>query len=143
MEDETLSSPEVVRLTQAHFIDVKVDSELEADLFERLIGERGALATCVVDPSEDVIAILPWVRYRQPLRRFSAGHRKGYPRLVLLRTKRDDTQPIRSPCFGSARRTKRSAVPAGRMKRTARSSRSHRADPEQLSVRHASALQES
>ena len=59
MEEETLSSPEVVRFTQAHFIDVKLDSEQEADLFERLIGERGALATCVVDPSEDVVAILP------------------------------------------------------------------------------------
>src|SRR5947199_2785491 len=59
MNDETFSHPEVTRLSNAGFINVKIEIGSRPELFERMIGGRGGLATCVLDGKEDVVSVLP------------------------------------------------------------------------------------
>jgi tetratricopeptide (TPR) repeat protein len=58
MEDKTLAAPEVVALVSARLVAVKVDPERRADLFEALVGGRGALGSAVVDETRDPFAAL-------------------------------------------------------------------------------------
>jgi tetratricopeptide (TPR) repeat protein len=72
-------------LSRERFLNVKLDADERADLFERLIGERGALATCVVDSSEDTVAVLAGFATPERYVDFLERSEKGYPRLALLR----------------------------------------------------------
>ena len=59
MRDEALASPDVVQLFRAQFINLRLDAHREAALFDTLIGGQGALATCIVDGTGDIVASLP------------------------------------------------------------------------------------
>jgi tetratricopeptide (TPR) repeat protein len=78
MNDETFKHPEVVALSNARFVNVKVDLGARPELFERLLGGRGGLGTAVVDATGDVVSALAGYagpeRYLDLLRRAEQGY---------------------------------------------------------------------
>lgn len=81
MERETLSDPEVVRYSNENFLNVRIDAADKRDLFERVIGGRGGLATCIVDGGEDVVSMLPGYASTTGYLRFLKRAQAGYPAL--------------------------------------------------------------
>ena len=57
VRDETVVDPGVVHALGGRYLGVWLDAGREAALFRRLTGEQGAMATCVVDFDEDVVAL--------------------------------------------------------------------------------------
>lgn len=58
MVDEVLRAPAVVAPAR-DLVAVKLDAAAEAPLFARLVGGPGAVATCLVETDEDILAVLP------------------------------------------------------------------------------------
>ena len=85
MNDETFAHPDVTRLSNAGFVNVKVDIASRPDLFERTVEGRGGLATCVLDASADVISVLPGYADPQAYLRFLKKAESGYPKLKAAR----------------------------------------------------------
>lgn len=56
MEEETLRHADVVRASRERYVNVKLDAEKTPDLYRRMVGGRGGLATCVIDATGDVIS---------------------------------------------------------------------------------------
>lgn len=56
MRETTFADPGVIGASR-RFEHVRVDAESRPELFERLTGERGALATCVLDGSGATVAV--------------------------------------------------------------------------------------
>ena len=80
MDEETFSDPEVVKLSNERFLNVKINIGARPDLFEKTIGGRGGLGTCVLDGSGDVVSSLPGYAdsstYLAFLKRADRGHAK-------------------------------------------------------------------
>ena len=80
MDEETFSNPEVVKFSNERFLNVKINIGARPELFEKTIGGRGGLGTCVLDGSEDVVSSLPGyadsLSYLAFLRRADRGHAK-------------------------------------------------------------------
>jgi len=85
MQDETLASPDVVRLSRAKFINLRLDAHRESALFDTLIGGQGALATCIVDATGDIVASLPGFADARSFLDFLETARSGLGRLTRLR----------------------------------------------------------
>ena len=97
--DETLSLEPVQQLARAHFVNVRLDARAQAELFRRLVGSAGALASCVVDHDAagelDVVAVA--AGYLDPERyvAFLDAAWQGLPRLRELRDgKRQDATTL-------------------------------------------------
>jgi tetratricopeptide (TPR) repeat protein len=86
MRAETLARPEVVRASQAHFVGVLLDARDSQDLFARIVGGNGLLATVIVDATEDVVAVLPGFADERTFVDFLETARTQFPRLGLLRS---------------------------------------------------------
>jgi tetratricopeptide (TPR) repeat protein len=85
MYDETLSSPDVVRALRTHFVSLELDSRESEDLFEKLIGGKGLLATAIVDTREEVVSVLPGFADAPTFLRFLELARSGFGRILDLR----------------------------------------------------------
>jgi tetratricopeptide (TPR) repeat protein len=59
MAATTFTDPDVVRLAVADFVHVGLEAADAPELFERAVGGRTGLATCVLDPAADLVAVLP------------------------------------------------------------------------------------
>jgi tetratricopeptide (TPR) repeat protein len=86
MRDETLSRPEVVRASLADFVNARLDARDNKDLFEKVVGGNGLLATAIVDVTEDVVAVLPGFADARAYLDFLETARSRLARLVELRT---------------------------------------------------------
>ena len=80
MDEETFSNPEVVKFSNERFLNVKINIGARPELFEKTMGGRGGLGTCVLDGSGDVVSSLPGYAdsstYLAFLRRADRGHAK-------------------------------------------------------------------
>jgi tetratricopeptide (TPR) repeat protein len=85
MNDETFTHPEVTRISNAGFVNLKVDIASRPDLFERTVEGRGGLATCVLDASGDVVSVLHGYADPQTYLRFLRKAESGYPKLKVAR----------------------------------------------------------
>ncbi len=85
MDTATFVRADVIEAARA-FVAVRVDPERRPDLFETIVGGRGALATAVVDPSGDVVSVA--IGYSDPdsFAAFLQVARAGHARLVAART---------------------------------------------------------
>lgn len=59
MQAETLASPAALSAVSDRFVEIAIDSRAHADAFEQLTGEKGSLATCVVDAKGELVGRLP------------------------------------------------------------------------------------
>jgi hypothetical protein len=85
MNDETFSNPEVVRLANQRFVNVRVSISERPELFDRTIGGRGGLGTCVLDGSGDVVSAIPGFAGPEVYLQFLRRAEEGYPRLRAAR----------------------------------------------------------
>ncbi len=85
MAEETFANAEVVRASNAHFVNVRVDIDLRPELFRGTIGGRGALGTCVLDGTGDVVSALPGFAAADAYLRFLERARRGYGLLKSAR----------------------------------------------------------
>jgi tetratricopeptide (TPR) repeat protein len=85
MSDETLSSPEVMKISRAYFVSVRLDARDHDQLFDKLVGGNGLLATSIVDGTEDVVAVLPGFADVRTYLDFLESARSGIGRLLELR----------------------------------------------------------
>jgi hypothetical protein len=85
MNDETLSNLEVVRLANQKFLNVRINISERPDLFDKTIGGRGGLGTCILDGSGDVVSALPGFAAPQVYLQFLRKAEEGYPRLRVAR----------------------------------------------------------
>lgn len=80
MDEETFSNPEVVKFSNERFSNVKINIGARPELFEKTIGGRGGLGTCVLDSSGDVVSSLSGYAdsstYLAFLKRADRGHAK-------------------------------------------------------------------
>lgn len=85
VRQETETDPALTRAIAGRFLGVWMDARREAALFQRLTGEHGAMATCIVDADEDVVTLWSGFAdgdvYRDLLDRAWAG----FPALVRAR----------------------------------------------------------
>jgi tetratricopeptide (TPR) repeat protein len=86
MLEETFASAEVARRSAA-FLNVWVDIDARPELFDRLLGGKGALGTCVVDGEGDVVSALPGFAGPNEYVRFLERAEKGYAGLRAAREK--------------------------------------------------------
>ena len=86
MSEETFSQAEVVRRS-APFLNVWVDLDAQPDLFDRLMGGKGGLGTCVVDGEGDVVSALPGFAGPKEYVSFLDRAEKGYASLRAAREK--------------------------------------------------------
>ncbi len=105
MGEEVFLSPAVEQATQP-FVPVKVDADKEAELFERVIGGRGALATAVLDAGGDVVSVLTGYAEPSTVIAFLEQARQGYPRLQAARRRPKDQLALAEQylSLGSSRR---------------------------------------
>jgi tetratricopeptide (TPR) repeat protein len=85
MNDETFSNSEVVRFANRSFLNVKVRISERPELFDKTIGGRGGLGTCVLDGSGDVVSALPGFAGPQVYLQFLRRAEEGYPKLRVAR----------------------------------------------------------
>ncbi len=86
MAEETFAHAEVVRRSSA-FLCVWVDIDRKPELFDALLGGKGALGTCVVDGEGDVVSALPGYAGPNEYVRFLDRAEKGYAGLRAAREK--------------------------------------------------------
>ncbi len=86
MSEETFSQPEVIRRSAA-FLNVWIDIDSRPDLFDRLLGGKGGLATCIVDGEGDVVSALPGFAGPKEYVLFLDRAEKGYVALRAAREK--------------------------------------------------------
>jgi tetratricopeptide (TPR) repeat protein len=80
MSEETFADPDVARrLTSFHA--VLLDMAARPELFERVVGGKGAIGTAVVDATLDPVSVLPGFAEPRDFLRFLDVAEKGYPRL--------------------------------------------------------------
>lgn len=89
MLEKTFADPGVVRLARERFVGVRLESRKVPDLFRRLSGSRGGMATCIVDYTEDVISALPGYADADALVRFLTRAGRGYGALRAIREAAD------------------------------------------------------
>jgi tetratricopeptide (TPR) repeat protein len=92
MDEETLRHPEVLRVLGDGFVPVRIDSSREEELFRKLVGGRGGLATCVLDGTEDVILAAGGFQKPEVFVGLLTKAREGYPKLKEAR-ERSARQP--------------------------------------------------
>jgi len=85
MDEDTFSQPEVARVVHDKFIGVRLDVEARPELFEKAIGSRGVLATCVMDPDGDVLSELRGYAGSQVFLRFLEKAESGYQAVKAAR----------------------------------------------------------
>ena len=85
MSKKTLADPKVVARLKEGFVHVRVDSVASAELFRKLVGERGRLATCVVDGTGDVISVLSGFADAPSYLAFLKRAEKGYEKILKER----------------------------------------------------------
>jgi tetratricopeptide (TPR) repeat protein len=85
MDEETLRHPEVLRVLGDGFVPVRIDSAREEELFRKVVGGRGGLATCVLDGTEDVILAAGGFQKPETLVELLKNARQGYPSLKEAR----------------------------------------------------------
>jgi tetratricopeptide (TPR) repeat protein len=85
MSAETFAHPEVVKVSNEKFINVKVDINARPELFEKTVGGRGGLATCVLDAGGDVVSVLPGYADAPAYLQFLTKAEKGYEKLKAAR----------------------------------------------------------
>ena len=85
MNDETFSNSEVVRFSNQRFLNVRVRISERPELFDKTIGGRGGLGTCVLDGSGDVVSALPGFARPQVYLQFLRRAEEGYPKLRAAR----------------------------------------------------------
>ena len=86
MAEETLANAGVVRRS-AGFLNVWVDIAQRPELFDALLGGKGALGTCVVDGEADVVSALPGYAGPNEYLKFLERAEKGYAALRAAREK--------------------------------------------------------
>jgi tetratricopeptide (TPR) repeat protein len=84
MAEETFGNREVI-LASAGFVNVRVEIDRRPELFRGTIGGRGALGTCVLDGTGDVVSALPGFAAAEAYLRFLERTRAGYPALRSAR----------------------------------------------------------
>ncbi len=87
MERETFARQDVVTFVAGEFVPLKLDPALRPDLFERLIGGYGALATLVADRETDPVGLWPGYATPTALLGFLHDVLSAYPRLLDSRRK--------------------------------------------------------
>ncbi len=85
MSAETFAHPEVVKLSNDMFINVKVDINGRPELFEKAVGGRGGLATCILDAGGDVVSVLPGYADAPAYLQFLTKAERGYGKLKAAR----------------------------------------------------------
>jgi len=88
--EETLRSAPVAQLARAHFVNLRLDSQANAELFQRWVGSAGALASCILEvrtgaEGPDVLAVLPGFADAERYLSFLDAAAKSAPRLRWLR----------------------------------------------------------
>jgi tetratricopeptide (TPR) repeat protein len=81
MEEETLGAPEVVRRCREKFVSARIDVERHPDLFQKTVGGRGSLASCILDDTEDVVSTLAGFAPADDFLRFLDRATGRYPAL--------------------------------------------------------------
>ena len=94
MSAETFAHPEVVKLSNDMFINVKVDINGRPELFEKAVGGRGGLATCILDAGGDVVSVLPGYADAPAYLQFLTKAEKGYEKLKSLKDAVDVVKAI-------------------------------------------------
>lgn len=85
MEEETFSHPEVLKLLTEKFVSVELAISSRPEIYERTIGGRGGLGTCVLDGSGDVVSMLPRYADAPEFLSFLKKAQQGYPGLKAAR----------------------------------------------------------
>src|SRR5881396_2936506 len=85
MNAETFAHPEVVKLSDERFVNVKVNIAARPELFEKIVGGSGGLATCILDAEGDVVSALPGYADAPAYLQFLMKAEKGYGRLKAAR----------------------------------------------------------
>ena len=98
MDEETFAHADVARVTRERFVCVKVDVEAQPELFEKTIGGRGGLASCVADGEGDVVSALHGYVGPQGFLLFLAKAEAGYGKIKAARDElaaaRDDLSKL-------------------------------------------------
>jgi tetratricopeptide (TPR) repeat protein len=69
----------------AGLLPVRIDADRRQDLYERVVGGRGGLATAAVDATGDVVSVLAGYAAPEAFVAFVAAARAGWPRLSAVR----------------------------------------------------------
>ncbi len=85
MNAETFAHPEVVKLSNEKFLNVKVNIDSRPELFEKTVGGRGGLAACILDAGGDVVSVLPGYADAPAYLQFLMKAEKGYVKLKAAR----------------------------------------------------------
>lgn len=88
MNEETFADVELGRRLKS-FVPVFLDMAAHAELFERVVGGKGALGTAVVDASLDAVSVLTGYAGPRDVLRFLELAEQGYPKLKAVRGKVD------------------------------------------------------
>ncbi len=102
MEAETLRHPDVVRASRVLFVNVKVDAGSHPEFYQKAVGGRGGLATCVLDATEDVVSMLVGYASAEEYVRFLEKAKAGYPALRKARTASRPDDPAGLAALGEA-----------------------------------------
>lgn len=57
LDEETFAGPSVLRRIREGFVPVRLDPAEKADVFDAVVGGRGAVATAIVGPDGDVVSV--------------------------------------------------------------------------------------
>lgn len=85
MDEETFGQADVIRVLRERYVAVRLDVEAKPDLFERAIGSRGVLATCVLDAGGDVVSELRGYAGPEAFLRFLDKADAGYAAVKAAR----------------------------------------------------------
>jgi hypothetical protein len=76
----------VVRFASENFVSVKVDIQARPDIFDRKVGGRGGLGTCVLDGTGDIVSVLPEYADAERFLDFLRRAVRNYPGLRSARS---------------------------------------------------------